>query len=398
MAGITGMGDTFDLPNYVGELFGISKEDQPFLSAIGGLTGGVPTNAKRFEWEYYDLRTPAVRVALEGAAAPTAEARVRANASNVLQIVHEAVDVSYTKIAARGQLHADVLVEGSNPVDNEFDWQVKIALKQCARDINYSFINGTFAEPADNNTERKTRGLIEAISTNAIALSDDVRGGDITGEADTELLTSASAHGLAVGDRIEFTTLNGGTGLAINTEYFVRSVPSTTTFTLSTTRGGAIKTFSTDVTTGSAMVRKSLADAEAIGNAMQLAFENGGLQEGETRTALVGPLQKRRLTKALVTDANYQETNRNVGGVNLQVIETDFGPLNIMVDTAMPADTLVFVSLEDCAPVILEIPGRGFLFVEPLAKTGSSERAQIYGEVGLKYGNERKHAKITNAG
>jgi hypothetical protein len=64
----------------------------------------------------------------------------------------------------------------------------------------------------------------------------------------------------------------------------------------------------------------------------------------------------------------------------------------------MPADSLVFVSLEDCAPVMLEIPGKGFLFVEELAKVGSSERAQIYGEVGLKYGNERKHAKITNAG
>jgi len=49
----------------------------------------------------------------------------------------------------------------------------------------------------------------------------------------------------------------------------------------------------------------SKVNSEAIGNAMQLAFESGGLQEGETRVALVGPLQKRRLTKALVTDASY---------------------------------------------------------------------------------------------
>jgi len=205
-----GHGRHLRLSDYVGELFGISKEDQPFLSAIGGLTGGVPATAKRFEWEYYDLRTPAVRVDLEGADAPTAEARVRANASNVLQIVHEAVDISYTKIAARGQLHADALVEGSNPVDNEFDWQVALALKQCARDINYSFINGTYAEPADNSTERKTRGLLEAIATNAVALVDAAVGGDITGVASTDLITSASAHGLTVGDRVEFTTLNGG--------------------------------------------------------------------------------------------------------------------------------------------------------------------------------------------
>ena len=124
---------------------------------------------------------------LEGAAAPTAEARVRANASNVLQIVHESVNISYTKIAARGQLHADVLVQGTNPVDNEFDWQVTQALKQCARDINYAFINGAYAEPADNATARQTRGLIEAISTNAIALVNEVRGGTVTVEADDDI-------------------------------------------------------------------------------------------------------------------------------------------------------------------------------------------------------------------
>lgn len=397
MAGITGMGDTFDLPNYVGELFSISKEDQPFLSAIGGLTGGIPTNAKRFEWEYYDLRTPAVRVNLEGAAAPTAEARVRANASNVLQIVHEAVDISYTKIAARGQLHADVLVEGSNPVDNEFDWQVEKALKQCARDINYSFINGSFSEPSDNNTERQTRGLLEAISTNAIALVNEARGGTWTVEADDDVWTAGSAHGLAVGDRVKITAITNGTGATNGSTYYVISVPSTTTAKLSATRGGTSLAISVDGTSIT-MERLTPVDGEAIGNAMQLAYENGGLQEGETRVALVGPLQKRRLTKALVTDKGYVEQTRNVGGVNLQTIETDFGQLSILMDVAMPADTLAFVSLEDCAPVLLEIPGKGFLFVEPLAKVGSSERAQIYGEIGLKYGNQRKHAKITNAG
>lgn len=397
MAGITGMGDTFDLPNYVGPLFSISREDQPFLSAIGGLTGGDLVNAKRFEWEYYDLRTPAVRANLEGAAAPTAEARVRANASNVLQIVHEAVDISYTKIAARGQLHADAIVAGTNPVDNEFDWQVGIALKQVARDINYSFLNGTFAEPVDNATERKTRGLIAAISTNAVALVNTAVGGTWTVEADDDVFTAGSAHGLSVGDRVKVTAMTNGTGVTAGSTYFVISVPSTTTAKLSATRGGTSLAITLDGTSGT-IERLSPVDAEAVGNAMQLAFENGGLQEGETRTAIVGPLQKRRLTKALVTDKGYIEASRNVGGVNLQTIETDFGLLNIMVDTAMPADTIVFASLEDCAPVFLDIPGKSPLFVEALAKIGASERAQIYGEVGLRYGNERKHAKITNAG
>ena len=47
-------------------------------------------------------------------------------------------------------------------------------------------------------------------------------------------------------------------------------------------------------------------------------------------------------------------------------VETDFGKLNIMVDRQMPSDTVVFASLEDIAPVMLEVPDKGFLFVEPL--------------------------------
>jgi len=67
MAGITGQGTTFNLPNFVGELFGITPEDTPFLSAIGGLTGGKSVAAKRFEWEFYDLRAAGQRDAAAGA-------------------------------------------------------------------------------------------------------------------------------------------------------------------------------------------------------------------------------------------------------------------------------------------------------------------------------------------
>jgi hypothetical protein len=67
----------------------------------------------------------------------------------------------------------------------------------------------------------------------------------------------------------------------------------------------------------------------------------------------------------------------------------------VMVDRYMPNDTLAFVSLEDCAPMFLQIPDKGFLFLEPLAKTGAAENYQIYGEVGLGIGNELKHGKIT---
>ncbi|MFD4264141.1 DUF5309 family protein, partial [Streptomyces sp. NPDC058534] len=93
---------------------------------------------------------------------------------------------------------------------------------------------------------------------------------------------------------------------------------------------------------------------------------------------------------------NYREESRTVGGVRVQTIETDFGTLNLMLNRHMPADDLAVVSLEQCMPVFQEIPGKGHFFAEPLARTGAKDRTQLYGEVGLNYGNERTHGKITN--
>lgn len=70
----------------------------------------------------------------------------------------------------------------------------------------------------------------------------------VTGEADDETFTQA-AHGYAVGDRVYLTVTTGGTGLTSG-YYFVKTVPTANTFTLSTTVGGATAAFSADLTAG----------------------------------------------------------------------------------------------------------------------------------------------------
>ena len=91
MAGITGLGTTFNLPNYHGELIQLSPTDTPLLSLAGGIGGGKQTTSPAFEWQTEDLRDPESRPRLEGADAPTAESRVRANVENVVQIFHEEI-------------------------------------------------------------------------------------------------------------------------------------------------------------------------------------------------------------------------------------------------------------------------------------------------------------------
>ncbi|WP_327703632.1 DUF5309 domain-containing protein [Streptomyces decoyicus] len=321
MSGITALGTTYNLPNYTGVLHQLTPSDTPFFSAIGGLTGGGQTSSIEFEWQTFDLRSAGQNTALEGADAPSDAERVRANVSNIVQIHQETVGVSYTKLAAV-QAKSGINNADSNPVLNELDWQVEQMLKQMVRDVEFSFIQGTYQKPADNTTARKTRGLLAAISTNVIAAPD--------------------------GD------------------------------------------------TGTAGTQASVLSEDLVLDLLQMVWDNGGIQESDTATLLVNSFQKRMLSKIFITDKNYQESTRNVGGVRVQTIETDFGTLNIMLDRHMPAGQLAVVSLEQCMPVFQEIPGKGHFFAEPLANTGAKERVMLYGEVGLAYGNEKAHGKLTN--
>ncbi len=396
MAGISGQGTTYNLPNYVGPLFGVSPEDTPFLSAIGGLTGGKRATAVVHEWSTYDLRDATTNnVQLEGATAPTAVGRVRARVANVLEIHQSKVDVSYSKLAATGSTAAASVTLGTNPVTDEMAWQVRNELAAIARDIEKSFISGAQQIPSDNSTARKTRGIQEATSTNV----SDIAGTAVTlstsADAD-DIVDTATAHGFSAGDQVKFTALTGGSNVSTETTYYVISANlAAQTFQIATTRNGSAVNFGSNITAGTVVKLGTLTEAYVLG-LLQTVWENGGIREQETATIMANAWGKRMLSKIFITDKGYSESTRNVGGVNVQTIETDFGRLNVMLNRYIPVHSIQVVSLEQCAPVFLEVPGKGFLFLEPLAKTGASEASQIYGEVGLEYGNELAHGKITS--
>lgn len=391
MAGITALGTNYNLPNYTGILHALTPADVPLFSAIGGLTGGGQTTSTSFEWQTYDLRDAAQPSVLEGADAPTLTGRVRANVTNVAQIHQSAVGVAYSKAAAFGQ-KSGTNNDAMNPVRSELDWQVEQELKAMVRDINYSFINGTYQLPVDNTTARKTRGLLAAISTNAQIADETLVGdGNSVWEADDEVITEAS-HGLAVGDRVRISIDSGATGASAG-YYWVKTVPSSSTFTLSATKGGTTTAISAD---GVVDVYKCTALTIAKFNGLlQAIFDGGGLTEQETATILVNSGLKVELSELYANAyGKFTETSRNVGGVNLTTLVTDFGTLNIMLDRMVPQGTLVVSSLEQLRPVYLEVPSKGHFFAEELAKTGATDRTQLYGEVGLEYGSEKAHGKL----
>lgn len=391
MAGISALGTTYNLPNYTGLLFGLTPADTPFFSAIGGLSGGGQTTDVEFEWGTYDLRAAGQNVALEGQTAPTPQERVRSTANNILQIHQEAVAVSYTKQAATARLSGLASQGAGNSVLAELDWQTRVMLVQMVRDINWSFLNGTYQKPTDNTTARKTRGLLSAITTNVLS----VAGTGTTGAAAaaTDIIT-ATAHGMVANDTVRFNSVGAAVGINTTTVYYVSATNlAANTYSVSLTKGGAVVDITVDGTVnwnkGTALTK---ANIDAL---LQLAYDGGGLTGGAA-TLLAGSAQKLAVTAAYTT-AGYvtKELEGNVGGVTVNRIESDFGPLNVMLDRAMPQDTLAVVSMDQCRPVFLEVPGKGHFFEEPLAKTGASDSNQLYGEVGLDYGNQLTHGKIT---
>ena len=303
MGAVSGLGDSYDLPNYVGELFHVTPADTPFLSMIGGLSGGVKTTSKQFTWQTVDNVAAAQPAITEGADATFAE-RSRSEVINVCQIHQEGVHVSYTKQGAVGNLSGQAIL-GEQPVQNEVDFQRKLKMEKIARDVEISFLDGAYVADTDVSTARKSRGLLTAISTNTVAGASARLNKDMIDELLREMANSGAPF---------------------------RNV---------------------------------------------VVFANA--------------FQRQRISAIY----GYAPQSRNVGGLSINQIETDFGMLGVAYDRHMPTDELLLAEVSVCKPRFLEIPGKGFLFMEPLGKSGSADKFQIYGEVGLEYGPEQWHGTVT---
>ncbi len=172
MGSTAAVANSFNCPNYLGELFMVGENMTPFLNMIGGLSGGgKQVNSVQFpisqEWSLDAGAQPAI-TETASLTAPTPTTYARSQKFNVCQIFHKAVTVSYLKSSTTGAL-SGINVEGSNPVRDEKTFQINANLKQIAKDIETTCINGVYQLNADAVTAAKTRGIIAAITTNAVA-------------------------------------------------------------------------------------------------------------------------------------------------------------------------------------------------------------------------------------
>ena len=166
---VTGLGTTFNLPNYSGELATASVTQTPFLSMV--LAKGIK-NVNYLEFPTmsdYTLPDPEADGISENAAADiatnkTATNIVRGQSTNIIQTFTDLLSISYVKQAANGQM-AGVNVAGqTNNAPSEVDFQRSMILKKNARNIEHAFLNGTYHKAATANEANKMRGMFEAIN------------------------------------------------------------------------------------------------------------------------------------------------------------------------------------------------------------------------------------------
>ena len=314
MPNVTGIGTTFNLPNFAGDLFTASPTQTPFLSMIGGLSGGMKTENDEFAtgvlYEFPNAAQPAISEQASQTA-PEATAIVREQKTNVTQIFHETISLTYAKMANRGKLSGlNTAGVQANPT-SELDWQIAQRLKKIARDVEYTFLNGIYAKAGDVSEANKTRGMLELCSTG----------------------TTIAADSAAL-------------SLDLLKQLF-----------------------------------KAMADAGANFGNMVL---------------FCGSTQKQKITDLYEKQLGYNAAApRNVGGMNIQKLETDFFEMGICYDPFMAADKILIADVSACAPVFQDVPGKGVLFLEDLARTGAAEKKQIYGEIGLAHGPAFLHGSIT---
>lgn len=332
MAQYTGYASSWDLPQLVGELYtadiipGAQEVNPTFLTLVGGLNGGgarmVPDMnfTMTVEFDYPAAAQPAISEATSVTQLPQPVNPLLTPSDNTCQVYMEAVEESYMSMSTRGRLVTDQLYPVGNPTEawlsemspaNDFsalDKQITYALQRVSRNVNFTFLNGVYNKATSKADAAKTRGLLTAIATNAIA-----------------------ANGAALSD-------------------------------------------------------------DLVGQLMEAMVTNSGGRAFQSIPVLImNAKQKRALSQIYV----FPPESRTVAGYNLRQLETDFGPVSVLYEPTIPNDTILFASMSLIKPVFNPIPGKGLLFYEEKEKVGASRGGMIYGHIGLDYGPEWMHGKIT---
>lgn len=85
----------------------------------------------------------------------------------------------------------------------------------------------------------------------------------------------------------------------------------------------------------------------------------------------------------------------NEYGIRIRDLMLPSATVHIAEGQFIEKGTALLLNFDVIRPIEQPVPGKGNFFLEPLAKTGAGEKYQLFGQIGLDYGNELYHGKIT---
>lgn len=164
---------TETFPQYAGELYMFGNYSNPFLASLGE-AGRIVNNFDFALSSSYTLASGVQQAITETGSitAPTIfENYTRDQDVNSCQIIQKYVRTSNKLLSSYNQIvgnASDYLsVDGGNAITNVHEHNIQATLKQVYRDLNYSCWNGSYVRSTAANVAAKTRGLVEAVTTNA---------------------------------------------------------------------------------------------------------------------------------------------------------------------------------------------------------------------------------------
>ena len=352
--------------NFTGELFRVGGQRTPFLSATGGLNGGKVLQSTFWQIQAADSHTVSSEPTKgqEGSTPTEYLGRDRVAYTNVTQIFHKGVKMTYTAMATfqhqntftlgadayagsdgdgTNTAGAELSLAGGNPIVDEFAEQMSLALEKVAREVEWFAFNGTFADGAHatpGSGTREMRGISEYTSLNANSdnsVAPDFVGGNVYWNG---------------------TTGNGATG--------------------------DNQVLSWDTIANSL---KRLYDAHAPMIQPVLCVTPKQLLD----------LNKELLAGNVGITGAILPRDRNLAGIDIDVIVTPFGQIGMMVidPNIMPDNNAFILDFAFIQPVFTNIPGYGTVFVRDIDQNADAKVAKgIYMEMGYDFGPPSYHLKI----
>lgn len=196
----TGVITNGSVVNYSGMLFNKGNPKTPFSTMIANKAKS--TNSTEFvtgqEYQTDGGSQPAISETAS-LTAPEGTYVTRGQNTNVTQIFQEALYISYAKQSNMGTLAGlNTAGQQANPI-NELDFQTAAKMQKIARDIEYTFIRGSYHKSTGDSDPGKTRGILEAITSNVIDLGGEaVRVWDIAEALKTIYDAQAPTSGLVL--------------------------------------------------------------------------------------------------------------------------------------------------------------------------------------------------------